>query len=366
MKLVYLSPVPWQSFAQRPHKFVEWFHRETDDHVLWVDPYPTRFPSLADLKRVSTESGQTNTPAPPPWVEVLEPRAFPLEPLPMSGWVNGMLWRPVKHMISDFAADKGATLVIGKPSTFALARLRENGWSLTVYDAMDDFPAFYSGMSRRAMIRREIQLVRRVDKVLASSTTLQDHWRGLRDDVVLVRNGLDADTLPERRVKSRTVHNKVLGYVGTIGSWFDWDWLVALARCRPDDQIRLIGPVFDPPATEPPDNIEVLPPCSHEEALEAMRDFDVGLIPFKLNALTRSVDPIKFYEYRALGLAVISTEFGEMTLRKGEDGTFISRGPGDIGELVEKALRWVDDDQENRDIIQQNDWAARFSASGIL
>ena len=26
MQLVYFSPVPWASFAQRPHKFVEWFH----------------------------------------------------------------------------------------------------------------------------------------------------------------------------------------------------------------------------------------------------------------------------------------------------------------------------------------------------
>ena len=365
MKLVYLSPVPWQSFAQRPHKFVEWFHRETDGHVLWVDPYPTRFPSLADLRRVSAESNQVVAPGPPSWVKVLEPRALPLEPLPMSGWINGMLWGPVERMVSDFAVDDEATLVIGKPSALALALLRQRRWPLTVYDAMDNFPAFYSGMSRRAMIRREIQLVRRVDKVLASSTALQGHWRGLRDDVVLVRNGLDADTLPELRVESRTTNSMVLGYVGTIGSWFDWDWLAELARCRPDDEIRLIGPVFEQPSALP-SNVEVLPPCSHEEALEAMRDFDVGLIPFKLTALTNSVDPIKFYEYRALGLPVISTDFGEMALRKGEHGTFIAHGDEDIGELVEKALLWVADIQETREIIEQNDWAARFAASGIL
>lgn len=366
MKLVYLSPVPWRSFAQRPHKFVGWFHNETQGDVLWVDPYPTRFPSLADLRRISSDSNQKSAESPPSWIEVLEPRALPLEPLPLSGWLNAMFWGPVRRRVSNFSDDHEAMLVIGKPSALALAMLRQRRWLLTAYDAMDDFPAFYSGMSRRAMVCRERLLVRQVDKVLASSTALQGHWRDLRDDVVLVRNGLDIDILPAPRARSSAADRKVLGYVGTIGSWFDWELLLRLARQRPRDRIRLVGPVFEPPPTVLPDNVEVLPPCSHEEALEAMREFDVGLIPFKKNALTSSVDPIKFYEYRALGLPVISTAFGEMALREGERGTFITRGHEDIAELVESALLWVDDIDATRGNVERNDWSARFAASGIL
>lgn len=366
MKLVYLSPVSWRSFAQRPHKFVEWFHNKTESNVLWVDPYPTRFPSVADLRRMSPGSHQTSAERTPQWVEVLSPRALPLEPLPFSGWINGMLWEPVKQRIADFAADNQVMLVIGKPSALALTILRQRRWRLTVYDAMDDFPAFYSGMSRWAMVRRELLIGRGVDKLIASSSALADHWRDLRENVVLVRNGLDADTLPEPRAKSRTADNKVLGYVGTVGSWFDWDWLIELARFCPRDRIRLIGPVFEPPPAVLPENIVMLPACSHEEALKAMQEFDVGLIPFKRNVLTNSVDPIKYYEYRASGLPVISTDFGEMTLRQGEDGTFITRGHEDIGELLERALLWVTDIETTRSTIQQNDWSARFDASGVL
>ena len=49
MRLVYLSPVSWHSFAQRPHELVRQFHAATQAPVLWVEPYPTRLPVLADL-----------------------------------------------------------------------------------------------------------------------------------------------------------------------------------------------------------------------------------------------------------------------------------------------------------------------------
>ncbi|KVO05327.1 hypothetical protein WJ70_26980 [Burkholderia ubonensis] len=51
-----------------------------------------------------------------------------------------------------------------------------------------------------------------------------------------------------------------------------------------------------------------------------VREFAVGLIPFRLNDLTSGVDPIKFYEYRSLGVPVWSTNFGEMQQRGADDG----------------------------------------------
>lgn len=41
--------------------------------------------------------------------------------------------------------------------------------------------------------------------------------------------------------------------------------------------------------------------------------------PFLDNALTRHVDPVKFYEYRAAGLGVLSTRFGTMSARGPND-----------------------------------------------
>ncbi len=365
MRLVYLSPVPWASFAQRPHKFVEWFHGRTGEEVLWVDPYPTRFPLLSDFRRLGARGGlEQNTN--PPWLRVIRPSALPVEPLPGSGSLNALRWRQSFHEIEAFAHQQPALLVIGKPSVLALAVVRRFKGGRTVYDAMDDFPAFYSGLSRSAMRRRERQLVRSVSTVLASSTALKQRWSCLRTDVRLVHNGLDLDVLPAPRVSSATSSKKVLGYVGTIAAWFDWEWVIALAKARPSDTVRLIGPVFCPAPVALPQNIEVLPPCDHQAALTAMQDFDVGLIPFKKNELTASVDPIKYYEYRALGLPVISTDFGEMAFRGGEEGTFLSKGVQDVNALVQRALSYCADPGSVWRFKALNAWAVRFEAAGII
>lgn len=364
-RLIYLSPVPWTSFAQRPHKFVEWFHKTTGGHVLWVDPYPTRFPSLSDFRRLGQQVSQENDSC-TTWLKVIRPSALPIEPLPWSGLVNALIWRGVLDEVVAFAHQQPTLLGIGKPSVFALAVMSRLNGAVSVYDAMDDFPSFYTGLSRMAMRRRELELISRSTHVLVSSTSLQRRWSSLRSDVQLVLNGLDASVLPVPKVGSSSRAEKVLGYVGTIGPWFDWDWVINLARVRSLDEVRLIGPMFTPAPYVLPENVKIHPPCSHQDAMRAMQEFDIGLIPFKRNNLTASVDPIKYYEYRALGLPIISTNFGEMVFRGAEDGTLLSHGIQDVSGLVQTALLYRPEIGSVSRFVSLNTWEGRFSGAKII
>ena len=369
MQLIYLSPVPWDSFAQRPHKFVEWFHAQTGGRVLWVDPYPTRFPSWKDLRRLKRPAASAiQRSSVPAWLAVLRPGGLPIEPMPGSGWVNGLLWRSLLRTIGNFATNKKTLLAIGKPSVFALELLKRLHDCPSLYDAMDDFPAFYTGFSRLALAHRERELAKRVDVIWVSSSTLKSRWTKFHGDVRLVYNGLDLSIiqLAEQTQMQISSTKNVLGYVGTIASWFDWEWVCSLAEARPYDEIRLIGPVFERVPDKLPGNINLLPACGHAEALKAMRQFRVGLIPFKKNELTASVDPIKYYEYRALGLPVISTDFGEMSLRVGEQGVFITHFLSDIPVMVDSALQFLEDESNARTFATQNTWEARFDAAKLL
>lgn len=365
--LVYLSPVPWASFAQRPHKFVEWFHSKTGGEVLWIDPYPTRFPRISDLRRIGSSASYA-VPEIPEWIRVLRPRTLPLEPIFGSEWINKIFWRPVLNEAIHFSKDRDTFLVIGKPSLFALALLKAQKNLRTVYDAMDSFSSFYSGFTRRAVLRREKQLVQRVDELWVTSTRLKQRWIALKPELKMVLNALDLSLLPapapDQRARDRG--SKIFGYVGTIADWFDWEWVISLAVVRTNDVIRLIGPVFRQPTMDLPRNIEFLPECPHAVALGAMRSFDVGLIPFMRTELTESVDPIKFYEYRALGLPVLSTDFGEMTFRDGDPGIFISKNIGDLAKVAMSALSHVDDVKSARSFAADNSWAARFGAAKLV
>jgi hypothetical protein len=366
MRLVYLSPVPWASFAQRPQKFVRWFNEKTAGEVLWLDPYPSRFPCLEDFKKIGV-SDKTESDEHESWLTVLKPKALPIEPLPASGLINGSLyWSQLLNTVKTFSQDQEVLLVIGKPTVLALQILKLLEGHPSVYDAMDDFPTFYTGMSKAAMTRRELQIGRNTSVVLASSTKLRKKWEKHSSNVKFVPNGLDTALLPSAKTQSAGEQPKIFGYLGTVGAWFDWKWIIHLAESRPNDQVHIVGPVFNPSSLKLPANLQLFPPCSHKDALLRMLSFDVAVIPFIKNELTSSVDPIKYYEYRALGLPVISTSFGEMAYRGEQDGVYLCDNAIDIIPAVEKALNYQTTAEFSECFKSANSWEARFNASELI
>lgn len=289
---------------------------------------------------------------------VLSPYAIPIEPLPGARFLNNFLWQDTLDKIQRFST-KETVLGIGKPSQLALTVMRRSKFSLIFHDYMDDFPAFCEGISRKHMEKAEQETISRASKGIASSTTLCSRWKN--GSALLVHNAYDPQSMPKNIYNSKITTVPVLGYVGTIDHWFDWNAVFQIARMFPQYKVRLIGPLLTPPAESLLENMELLPPCTQPEALTAMQDFSVGLIPFKLNRLTRSVDPIKYYEYRAMGLPVLSTAFGEMILHDSDQGVFLFNRDN-VVEMVNAAISKGIDLQGAEEFRQCNSWEARFEA----
>ncbi|SNS23844.1 Glycosyltransferase involved in cell wall bisynthesis [Noviherbaspirillum humi] len=364
MRLIYLSPVPWNSFSQRPHEMATYFHAATGGKVTWIDPYPTRLPTVADLLRKTPPLTGADAGS-PDWLELLRPRALPIEPLPGSGMVNRFMWRDVLHRVRRVM--DGQTLIgVGKPSELAIQLLRRGPRRSAFYDAMDDFPAFYSGFSQAAMAGRERQVAQLADTVITSSHLIQRRFGQFKQDVRLVMNACASDRLPARRPRLPSANGPVIGYVGTIAAWFDWEMVAALARALPTARIRLIGPLYQAPPFAVPPNLSIEPPLPHAEALQVMNEFDIGLIPFKQTPLTASVDPIKFYEYRAMGLPILSTAFGEMALRGELEGVCLAGPDSDFQSLVHHALTLAASEQEVQVFRLANSWSSRFASARLF
>lgn len=400
MRLLYFSPVAADSYAQRPHFMVRAWLEWGAESVLWVNPYPCRLPRWQDLRRGPALSDQASLRD--PRVRVMNVPALPIEPLPLGAWLNrrllgGKAWRKIEQY-----ATGGQTIVgVGRPCALALAALDELRQYGSFYDAMDNFPEFYGGLSRRAMLRTEQAVAERVDSIMASSTFLADKFvrRGLQVEKVL--NACETEGLETRgeergmggspaiegsrfRVQSSEFPNPkfqipnqqitnpesltppILGYVGCIGHWFDWPLVIRLARAMPDARLELIGPCVVKPPEKLPENVRLLPACKHSAAAGHLRRFSAGLIPFLGDALTAGVDPIKYYEYRAAGLPVLSTSFGEMAFRGREDGVFFLDQNEDLAEVVRTAVGRRVDPVETSRFRHENDWRCRFRGSGFL
>jgi hypothetical protein len=316
---------------------------------------------------------------------VLNVPALPIEPLPLGPWLNRrLLGRRAWRELQRFAAEGPMILGIGRPSALALGALRELAPAASFFDAMDNFPEFHAGLSRRAMRRHENAIAAEVDLVIASSTFLADKFarRGLRVEKVLNACEIIEDkTNDECRMMNDEWtphgcplphevsihhssfcihHSPVLGYLGCIGRWFDWPLAVRLARELPGARIELVGPCIVGPPKNLPENVRMLPACRQSDAAGHLARFSAGLIPFQLNRLTAGVDPIKFYEYRAAGLPVLSTRFGEMALRGRDDGAHFLDAAGDLRAAVSSALSRRDDAATIEQFRRANDWRRRF------
>src|SRR3989304_164511 len=318
MRLIYFSPVPASSYTQRSHFSVQTWLELGADSVLWINPYPCRLPLWNDFKRVRGLYAQGTLLD--SRISVLDVPALPIEPLPGGSWLNRhLLWRGAWQKIVEFAGDGQNTILgIGRPSALGLIALRELPHQASFYDAMDNFPEFHHGLSRRAAKYYEDAVADIVDLVLASSTylTIKFMRRGVGGQKVL--NAYPMATLPPWQ--PYVCPDAVLGYLGCIGSWFDWPLVMELARRLPQVRLELVGPRHVSPPLHLPGNMRLYPACKQREAAGLLARFSAGLIPFKNNALTAGVDPIKYYEYRAAGVPVLSTSFGEMALRTMEDG----------------------------------------------
>lgn len=325
-RLLYFSSVPYNSYAQRPH-FMATAFADAGYSVLWVDPYPTRLPNFSDLRRL--RSRRCSIPQAANRVRLCCPLALPIEPLPLGSLINHALcWHQVRRQLRDFVTGSVHCVIgIGRPSALATWALNSLPYRHSFIDVLDNFPQFYRGFSRMSMARRLRSTCRSVTHVFCSSTQLAHNIQVVRQDALIVLNGYPTNQLPQ---PSNLLIRTCIGYAGTIGHWFDWPLVCEIASSLPQVPVRLVGPETVPRPANLPANIEFVGERPFEEMVSFVREFAVGLIPFQINALTEGVDPIKFYEYRSMGVPIWSTTFGEMRLRSMTDGV----------ELIQHGQNW--------------------------
>jgi glycosyltransferase involved in cell wall biosynthesis len=292
---------------------------------------------------------------------------LPAEPVALVRKINWVgFWRSLLRETRRLTTGRHVVLGIGKPSALAVHALQSLQVSASFFDAMDDFPEFYQGLSRLYMRKIERKIAQSVTYVIASTPRLQEKFRAIGTPSVLIPNAYAMDNLigiePAERVR-----REILGYIGTVAEWFDWDLIVHLAEVPAVAEIRIVGPVFVPPPCKLPEKVRLFPACSQVEAVDYVRQFDIGLIPFKCTGLTAGVDPIKFYEYRALGLPVLSTRFGGMENRQGESGVyFIEPQLERMSETVRAALVYESNVEEVNKFRAENAWSSRFEQVHLI
>ncbi len=186
-----------------------------------------------------------------------------------------------------------------------------------VYDLTDDWAAFESDPARRIAVKERIeQLGARAELVFACSRPLESAARAWSDRVEYLPNAVEPPGLAATPPADLgALARPLLGYAGTLhSSRLDVQLLARAAELRRSWSFVLLGPdQLDPGDRErllglP--NVHHLGVRPHAAVRAYLEAFDVCVLPNRVTEFTRSLDPLKLYEYLAAGRPVVTTPAG--------------------------------------------------------
>jgi len=241
-----------------------------------------------------------------------------------------------------------------------------------VFDLVDDLSAYGGG--HWAHIEHEVQeLVKGADLLVVTAKTLLERYRSSAVRAVQVSNGFDGTLFSCERVGGLVaaslsgIPRPILGFVGTLFSFVDFDLLEHVARSHPDKSLVLVGPV-EASVAQAVSRLQALPNVVHigerprSEIPAYIQAFDVCLNPFRDGRVADSVSPLKVYEYLAMGRPVVSTPMKALQLEDIARAVVFADGPVEFcnriaGCLDEQAQSAT---QRRRDAVAPYSWERLF------
>lgn len=376
--IVCFAPDPWGDIWRNRHRLLSLFART--NKVVYVEPRTTVRSLLRQLRSGDFSALRLRRPQ----VEEVRENLFVYHD-------SGLLPRTTKRLVGPMidqlrdARFKRALRRLGvtrpilwlvRPDAHDVpGQLDEK---LLLYQVVDDYLS-YAGITeagRARLDREERSIGAKADLVVVTAEHLLEIKSHLNPHMILVRNGVDAQTLqeglrvvgplPEELVSAR---RPILGYIGGITEKLDLSLLCRLAARLETSggTLALVGPVNVGvgEAAELVARLRRSPAVRFVGARPAgdvpqfLRAFDVGLIPYKPGDQARAIDPLKLYEYLAFGKTVVAVDIP--SLRRFHDLVHIAANAEDFLELAVRARAETDpvQAQRRREAAAANSWEHR-------
>jgi glycosyltransferase involved in cell wall biosynthesis len=190
-----------------------------------------------------------------------------------------------------------------------------------VYDCIDDYRLFEH--LPNAVSHTQKWLLEKADFVFASSRRLYEKACGLRpaNTVGMLSNGVDVDhwcsgdTRSELPPAIANMQHPIIGYFGTISHWLDTELIESMARRHPSWHFLFMGPAYRSKKLKRIlhlSNIHWIGEQPYELLPSLASCFDVAWLPFRLTPMTKTINPVKVYEYLALGKRVVSPSLPDL------------------------------------------------------
>lgn len=188
-----------------------------------------------------------------------------------------------------------------------------------VYHCVDDLSAI-PGIDSEAFIKKEEDLLKSANVVFTTSKKLYEKCSAINKNTHDFPNVVDWEHFSQAFNPGpdpddlKDIPHPRLGYIGVLSDFkVDFELLLNIATEKPDWHIVLIGEEREGQhnatvqVLKEMQNVHFLGYKKYEELPNYMRGLDVGLLPTLINQYTDSMFPMKYFEYIAAGMRVISS-----------------------------------------------------------
>lgn len=370
-KILYLSHVRWGWIKQRPHFLAEGLAKNNKVDYCF---YQSRSHSKKnDYTSNNVERGLN--------LSFITFFLLPFERIPIIGkckLFERLNWLFMRMQLPSF---KNYDIVwITHPTLYPQIKCALGKNNRLVYDCMDDMVAFPEVKNDpkkvNSILKAERELIEKSSAVFCSSEYLKNiilNRAFVEREVSVINNAIELPSnnnvsLEDMPKEVRDKYDKlssltdIFMYIGTISEWFDFEKIERLTREIPTLNVVLIGPAYAATIPQNP-QIHVLGPMDRKFIFAFMDRATALIMPFVLNDLIESVNPVKLYEYIFSGKPSIATFYSESEKFK----EFVCLYHN-YDELKQMSLGIIEGnivpkpDSEVKNFIRQNTWEERFKS----
>jgi len=224
-----------------------------------------------------------------------------------------------------------------------------------IFDAVDNWlehPIYPKIMPKARLNENYAKIAHKADLLFTVSESMVKFFnkKNRYDKLSCLANGVDYEHFnnPKNLQNNNLLSDEkrlIIGYLGTIENRVDFDLLKFIAEKNPDKLLVLGGPIWQSAQRDFTKKLAKLPNVktfgriSFSLAPAFINRFDVALIPHKTSSFSKSMNPMKLYDYLACGRPVVST-FGSDI--------------GNLGEYVYQAADYAQFNEKINQAIKEN------------
>lgn len=241
---------------------------------------------------------------------------------------------------------------------------------LVIYDCVDEWSAFKGLLRQEVMQMYERHLIQVADITITTMPELFKARQAWANKIYLIPNAAEIEHFAKAQDSETeipgdiaAIRQPIIGFVGSMQYWLDYDLLRYVAQARPEWSFVFIGPIGHLASIEKIEslpNIFLLGARPYQSLPNYIKAFQVCINPFKVDALANGCDPLKSYEYLAAGKPIVSVDMP--AVHGFNDLVRIGSGPEEFLREIEAALTEGDTRTKERLLLaKQHTWQARFA-----